>query len=74
MADLICTASTDPALAWMMVGGAELHPIAQLIRSDSSEQFPLPGCIQGQLGWGPEQPDVVGGSPAQDKGLELGRL
>ena len=33
-----------------------------------------PGGIQGQVDWGPGQPDLVGGSTAPDKGLELGGL
>jgi len=31
---------------------------------------PIPGGIQGQAGWGPGQPDLVGGSPAHGRGLE----
>ena len=33
--------------------------------------YPIPGGIQLQAGWGPGQPDLVGGSPAQGRGLEL---
>jgi len=32
----------------------------------------LPGSIQGQAGWGFEQPGLVGGVPAYGRGLELG--
>jgi len=35
---------------------------------------PLPGSIQGQAGWGSEQPGLVGGVPAYSRGLELGDL
>ena len=31
---------------------------------------PIPGCIPGQVGWGPQQPDLVGGSPAHGRGVE----
>ena len=29
---------------------------------------------QGQVGWGPGQPELVGSSPSHGMGLELGRL
>ena len=29
---------------------------------------PIPGGAQGQVGWGPGQPDLVGGSPAHGRG------
>jgi len=32
------------------------------------------GGIQGQAGWGCEQPGLVGGDPANSSGLELGGL
>jgi len=32
---------------------------------------PIPGGIQGQVGWGPEQPDLVHGSPAHSRHLKL---
>jgi len=35
---------------------------------------PLPASTQGQAGWGFEQPGLVGGDPAQERGLELGDL
>jgi len=35
---------------------------------------PLPGGIQGQAGWGFEQPGLVGGVPACSRELELGDL
>jgi len=31
----------------------------------------LPGGIQGQVGWGPGQPDLVCGNPAHGRGLKL---
>ena len=36
--------------------------------------YPIPGGFQGQVGWGPGQPDLVGGSPAHGRGLELDGL
>jgi len=35
---------------------------------------PIPGGTQGQVGWGPGQPELVGGSPAHGRGLVLGGL
>jgi len=35
---------------------------------------PIPGDIQGQVGWGLEQPDLVVGSSAHDRELELDGL
>ena len=32
---------------------------------------PIPGSAQGQVGWGPGQPELVGGN-RHGKGLELG--
>ena len=32
------------------------------------------GCIEGQAGWGFEQPCLEGGMPASSRGLELGDL
>jgi len=29
---------------------------------------PIPGGAQGQVGWGPGQPELVGGSPAHGRG------
>jgi len=29
----------------------------------------IPGCVRGQAGWGPGQPDPVGGNPAMAGGL-----
>ena len=34
----------------------------------------LPGSIQGQAGWGCEQPGLEGSVPAYSRGLELGDL
>jgi len=30
---------------------------------------PIPAVIQGQVGWDPEQPGLVGGNPAHDMGF-----
>ena len=41
------------------------------------ETLALPGAVvphQGQVEWGPGQPDVVGGQPAHGRGLELDGL
>ena len=35
---------------------------------------PISGDIQDQVGWGPGQPELAGGSPAHSRGLELGGL
>ena len=35
---------------------------------------PLPGRVQGQAGWGFEQPSLVGDVPAYSRGLELDDL
>ena len=35
---------------------------------------PIPGGVQGQVGWGCGQPDLVSGSPAHGWELELGGL
>ena len=37
-------------------------------------ECPLPGSIQGQAGWGCEQPGPEGGVPAYGRGLELDDL
>ena len=39
-----------------------------------SYRCPIPGCVQGQVGWGPGQPKLVGGSPAHSRGLKLDGL
>mgnify|MGYP001864531359 CR=1 FL=1 len=35
---------------------------------------PILGGIQGQVGWGPGQPELLGGSTANGRGLDLGDL
>ena len=35
---------------------------------------PIPGSVQSQVGGGPGQPDLAGGSPAQGRRLEVGGL
>ena len=32
---------------------------------------PIPGGTQGQVGWGPGQPELLGGIPSQGRGLQL---
>jgi len=34
----------------------------------------IPGGTQGQVGWGPGQPELLNGSPAHSMGLRLGGL
>jgi len=34
----------------------------------------MPGSIQVWAGWGPGQPDLIGGYPAHSRGLELDGL
>ena len=46
-------------------GSEELAQAAQ-----SSCGCPISGGIQGQVGWGPGQPELVGGSPAHGWGLD----
>jgi len=31
----------------------------------------MPGVVQGQVGWGPEQPEMLGGSLAHGRDLDL---
>ena len=45
-------------------GGETLAQVAQ------SLWMPLPGSIQGQAGWGCEQPGLVVGDPAHSRGVE----
>lgn len=35
---------------------------------------PIPGCVRGQVGWDPRQPDLVSGNPDHRRGLELDDL
>jgi len=34
---------------------------------------PIPGGVQGQVGWGPGQPYLVGGSPVHARGNQNGQ-
>ena len=36
--------------------------------AQSSYEHPLPGIVQGQIGWGFEQPGLVEGVPAHGRG------
>ena len=47
-------------------GGEALAQVAQ-----GGWGCPLPGSIQGQVGWGFDQLDLGGGVPAYSRGLEL---
>ena len=63
-----------PELYWMLVkhfrtflhyeGGEALEQIAR-----RGCGCPLPGSVQGQAGWGFEQPDLVEGVPAHGRGV-----
>ena len=46
-------------------GGEALEQVAQ-----KGYECSLPGSIQGQAGWGREQPGLVGGVPAYSHGVE----
>jgi len=48
------------------LGGEALEQIAQ-----RSYGWPIPGRVQGQVGWGLSHTDLVGGNPAHRKGGEL---
>ena len=50
-------------------GGDALEQVAQ-----EGYGCPIPGGIQGQVGWGPGQPDLVGGNQPVAGGLELDGL
>jgi len=43
-----------------------LEPIAK-----RSQGCPIPGGVQAQIGWGPGQPNLLGGSPVHSRELEL---
>jgi len=45
-------------------GGETLAQVAQ-----RSCGYPLPGSVQGQVGWGFEQPGLVEGVPAHGRGI-----
>ena len=45
-------------------GGEALEQVAQ-----RSGGCPIPGSVQGQVGWGFEQPGLVEGVPAHGRGL-----
>ena len=48
----------------LLKGGKTLAQVAQ-----RGCGCPVPGGVQGQVGWGPGQPDLVGGSPACGGGV-----
>jgi len=48
-------------------GGGEALPLA----AQRSCGCPIPRGAQGQVRWGPGQPDLVAGNPAHSRGLEL---
>jgi len=45
-------------------GGEALAQVAQ-----RSYGCPLPGSVQGQVGWGFEQPELVGSIPSHGRGV-----
>jgi len=50
-------------------GGEALAQVAHRICG-----CPLPGSVQGQVGWGSDQPGLVEGVPSRGRGLELNDL
>ena len=50
-------------------GGEMLEQVAQW-----DYELSIPGSIQGQAGWGFEQPGLEGGVPAYGRGLEIDDL
>ena len=79
------SSQNKPMLSWKMPTLADL--MAFLPEDTRTERWgkvrqavqrscgcPIPGCAQGQVGRGPEQPEMVGGSPASGRGLEMGGL
>ena len=50
-------------------GGETLEQVAQ-----RGSRCPVPGNIQGQAGWGPEQPGLVEDVPAYCRGVGLDEL
>ena len=42
--------------------------------SQRGRRCPIPGNIEGQVGWGSEQPDLVVDAPAHCKGLGIDDL
>ena len=73
-------ARLDVALGSLIWWLATLHIAGGLKLDDHCGPFQprlfydsmIPGGTQGQIGWGPEQPDLLGCSPAHGWGLELG--
>ena len=72
-----CHASTlkwefrkDPLQEQLLVGqkGTDLEALAQVAQRSCG--CPLPGRVQGQVGWSSEQPGLVEDVPADGKGVE----
>ena len=69
---LLLTAFCLPALLGLSSygeGGETLEQVAQ-----RGGRCPIPGKIQGQVGWGSEQPDLVEDVPAHCRGVRLDDL
>ena len=73
----------ERAHSWMMQsavligcsGTLQQHPCNQGKLANMGHcRCPIPGGIQGQAGWGFEQPGLEGGVPAYSRGLELDDL
>jgi len=68
----------DPWLAQAPRDWERRWPSAKYYRSkleqvaQRSWGCPIPGGIQGQVRWGPGQPDLVGGNPVYNRGLGTG--
>jgi len=44
--------------------------VALALAAQRSCGCPIPGSVQGQVGWDFEQPDLVGGGPTHSRGVE----
>lgn len=55
--------SLDEKILFSEGGGETLEQVAQ-------KHYPIPGNVQGRLGWGSEQPDQMKG--VFDYGMEIG--
>jgi len=48
--------------------------IQRVVRHWNSCVCPIPGGVRDHAGWGPGQPELVGGNPVHGRGLELDDL
>jgi len=60
----------SPALSFfrnrLIVDICILQQVAQRLKQTAQRscEYPIPGGVQGQVGWGPGEPELVDGSPA----------